>query len=357
MKKIVLIITGIVVIVGAGLFLKKQKEHVAALPLAKEYTKSVETVMPQVRNVTQKREFLAELFSSKQANIASKFPARIKKIYVHENDRVRKGERLVALDDKDILANLASLQSQKKALLLDRNNAKDVLQRNQKLYAIEALSKELLDASRAKYETKRSALKTLEAKITQTEVQLNYLNLVAPFSGVVGSKLLDEGSLAPVGKPIITLNTEKQKLLFSFSQNEMPVVAGQKVYLQKKLVGEVRKIYDDAKNSLLVAEVALNKPVNFANKSLVHIAVAVASVDACSVPLNALLHTQEGIFVMQYKEKRFSKLGVDVVLQNSEYAAISPCPKYDVAIGSEAKLSVLQAYKKILISKAETNEK
>ncbi|QOP43461.1 efflux RND transporter periplasmic adaptor subunit [Sulfurimonas sediminis] len=357
MKKIVLIIVGVLVAAGAGLFLKKQKEHVAALPAAKEYSKSVETTVAKEKSVSRKREFLAEVFSLKQAGIASKFTANIKKIYVHENDKVKKGELLVTLDDKDILANLTSLKAQKKALLLDLKNARDILQRNKKLYAIEAVSKEILDASNAKYQTTRSAVKSAEAKITQTKVQLNYLNLVAPFDGVIGSKLLDEGSIAPAGKPVVTLNTQKQKLTFSFSQNQVPIAEGQKVYLQKRLIGRVSKIYDDAKNALLVAEVTLQKRIDFANKSFVHIKVEIANAKGCSVPLNALLHTQEGVYVMQYQEGKFSKLAVDLLLEDNSAAVVSPCPKYRVALGSEAKLSMLPAYGKIIIDKAQTNEK
>ncbi len=352
MKKVILIVVAVLVVVSAALFLKKEKESVAHLPVAKEYLKSVDIVMAKEESISQKQEFLAEVLSSKSANIATKFVARIKKIYVNENDKVKKGDLLVSLDDREILATLSSLKEQKKSLTLDVENTKNILQRNQKLYEIEAISKEAFDASRAMYQTKLSALKSTDEKINQTKVQLQYLNIRAPFSGVVGSKLLDAGSLAPAGKVIVTLNSDDQKLTFMFSQNEKPIVEGQKVFLDNTEIGYISKIYDDARNSLLVAEVKLYKSLPYANKSYKTIEVEVDSVKTCTLPLNALLHKHDETYIMVYKDGKFSQMKIKVVLENSQRAAISPCPKAPVGVASEAKLSILPTYGKIIVNKA-----
>ncbi len=353
MKKVILILIAVLVAVSAALFLKKQKESVSDLAVAKEYLKSVDIVMAKEEYLSQKKEFLAEVLSSKSANIATKFVARIKNIYVNENDKVKKGDLLVSLDDREILATLSSLKEQKKSLALDVANAKNILERNQKLYDIEAISKEVFDASRAMYQTKLSALKSTDEKINQTKVQLQYLNIRAPFSGVVGSKLFDAGSLAPTGKVILTLNSDDQKLNFMFSQNEKPIAQGQKVFLDNKEIGYISKIYDDAKNTLLVAEVKLYEPLPYANKSYKTIKVEIDRAKACTLPLNALLHKHDEIYVMVYKDEKFSQKKVKVALENTKRAAVSPCPNEPVGVASEAKLSILSTYGKILVDKAQ----
>lgn len=352
MKKIILIIAAILVVVFAAKFLIKQKDDVANLPTAKKYAKSVDIVMPKEEQISQKEEFLAEVLSSKSANIATKAVARIKKIYVNENDKVKKGELLVSLDDKDILSSLDSLKEQKNALKIDVANAKKIYLRNKKLFKTDTISKDALDNSKVVYHTKLSAYKGIDSKITQTKVMLQYLNIKAPFSGTIGSKLLDAGSLAPAGKAILTLNSNDQKLTFLFSQGKKPIVVGQKVFLDNKEIGSVSKIYDDARNSLLVAEVKLNKPLPFANKSYKTIEVEVDSKKGCTLPKNALLHKSDATYVMAYKDEKFTQLKVEVILDNSKKALISPCPKEPVAIASEAKLSILPTYGKIIVSKA-----
>ncbi len=353
MKKIILIIIAFLVVVSAALFLKKQKESVANLPIAKEYLKSVDIVVAKDENISQKKEFLAEVLSSKSANIATKFAAKIEKIFVNENDRVKKGDLLISLDDREILATLSSLKDQKNAQKIDVANVKKIFQRNIKLYKTNTISKDALDNSRVVYHTKLSALKATDEKIIQTKVQLQYLNIKAPFDGVIGSKLLDAGSLAPAGKVILTLNSDDQKLNFMFSQNDKQIAQGQRVFLDNKEIGYISKIYDDAKDTLLVAEVKLYKPLPYANKSYSTIKVEVDSAKACTLPLNALLHKHDGTYIMVYKDGKFSQMKVDVILQNSQKVAISSCPKEPVAIASEAKLSILPTYGKIIVNKAQ----
>ena len=357
MKRIVFITVALLVVVSAGLFLKKQKQNVETLPSAKEYAKSVDVVMPYNGKIAQDREFLAQVLSSKSANIATKFAARIKKVYVEENDKVKQGDLLISLDDAEILATLASLKEQEKSLIIDVTNAKNIFTRNAKLYDIEAISKEAFDTSKAIYHTKLAALSATKEKINQTKAQLQYLNIRAPFSGVVGSKFLDAGSLAPAGKVILTLNSDDQKLNFSFSQNAKPIAEGQKVFVDAKEIGQVTKIYDDAKNALLVAEVKPYHPLAYANKSYITIAVEVDSVQSCIIPVDALLHKKDATYVMLYKEGIFQKQKVDVVLQNDHNAAIAQCPNYPVAVGSEAKLATLGTYGKVVVDGAYNNEK
>ena len=348
MKKIILITVAIAVVVGAGIFLKKQKDVVAHLPKPKTFIHSVAVIHAKTEEVKETRDFLAQLQATDSAYIASKFSANIKKIYVNENDMVKKGALLIALDDSEIKSNLASLHEQKVALTADLNNAKTILQRNKKLYEIAAISKEAFDNSNVVYQNKLSALKSVNEKIKQTESQLQYLNIRAPFSGRIGSKLANNGSLALPGKPLLTLNSDDQKLIFTFVDGDKPILQGQKVYIKEELIGEIFKRYDDAKNGLLVAEVKPYKSLPYANKSYKTISVVVNTAKGCSVPLNALLHQKDGVFVMVYEDQQFKAKKVSLLLQNSQKAVVSECIKDDlIATASEAKLSILPSYGKV----------
>lgn len=351
MKKILSIIIALAVVVAAGMFLKKQKEGVATLTKPKTYVHSVAVVQAQKRTLEKKRRFLAELQASNSAFIASKFSANIKKIYVNENDKVRKNQLLISLDDSDIKANLSSLHEQKIALEADLANAKNILERNKKLFKIEAISQEAYDNSNVMYQNKFSALKSVKEKIKQTNSQLAYLNITAPFSGRIGSKTSNDGSLALPGKPLLTLNSDDQKLVFSFVDTENPIVEGQKVYIDGKLVGEILKRYDDAKNALLVAEVKPYKSLPYANKSFKTIDIVVDSATGCSLPINAILHKKSGNYIVIYKDGKFENKAVEVLLNNNKDVVISECVTEPVATASEAKLSLLSSYGNVIINK------
>ena len=350
MKKILFIIIVIVVAVGAMKFLKEKKDEVANLEKPKEMTKSVTVTKAKTKTLSQSREFLAQVQASNSAYIASKFSATIKNIYVNENDVVKKGKLLISLDDSEIKANLNSLNEKKIALDIDLINSKKILDRNKKLLKIEAISKESYDNSNVVYQNKLAAFKGVKDSIKQVKSQLKYLNIKAPFDGVVGSKLNNEGSLAIAGKAILTLNSNDQKMIFSFVDGDKPIIEGQRVFIDEKLIGEVVKRYDDAKNSLLVAEVKPYKVLPYANKSYKTIDVEVDTLKGCTLPVDALLHKNNEVFIMIYEDGRFISKKVDILLQNNTQAIVSACPSQSVAISSEAKLSILPTLGKVIIN-------
>jgi len=350
MKKIIMIIVAVAIVAVSVNFLKKQQQDVANMSVPKKYTKTIAVTNTQEKTVQVSREFLAQVLSSNSAFIASKFSANIKKIYVNENDKVQKGDLLVSLDDSEIQSNLISLKEQQIAIKTDVQNAKSILERNRKLFKINAISKEALDNTEVMYQNKISSLKSVQEKIKQTKSTLQYLNIKAPFSGRIGAKLANDGSLAIPGKPILTLNSDDQKLIFSFVDGNKPIVEGQKVYIEDKLIGEISKRYDDAKNSLLVAEIKPYKLLPFANKSFVTINVVTDSARGCRVPANALLHKTDGAYIVEYKDNKFTFKKVNIVIENAKEAIIKECTQYPIATASEAKLALLPSYAQIYIS-------
>jgi len=343
MKKIIITLLVIAVAVSAALFLKSQKKVVDEQPVAEVYRYNVQLQSTTTKTVRETRHFLAQLLASKSSLIASKFSADIKKIYVKENDVVKKGQMLIALDDAEIRANISSLKQQRSALKNDVENTKRTLTRNQKLLNADAISQEQYDNSYVMYQNKLATLNATEEKIKQSYAQLNYLNIKAPFSGRVGTIFVDAGNLAIPGKPIISLNSDDQKLIFSYVATSQPIIEGQKVLIDNQLVGTIARRYDDAKNALLVAEVKLSMPLHYANKAYLNIDVVIAETEGCSVPLNALLHRKDETVLMVYKNSHFEPFEADIILQDDRDAILTGCPDAPFATASEAKLALLPA--------------
>ena len=349
-KKLILGAVAILVTIVAVNFFKQQKKDVASLNTPKEYTKSVDTIKAKEKTVEVSREFLAQVLSSNSAFIASKFSANIKKIYVNENDKVKKGDLLVSLDDSEIQANLVSLKDQQNAIKNDVQNTKTILERNKKLYKINAISKESLDNTEVMYQNKLSSLTSIKEKIKQTRSTLQYLNIKAPFKGRVGVKMATDGSLAIPGKPILTINSDDQKLIFSFVDASKPIIEGQQVYLNDKLIGEISKRYDDAKDSLLVAEIKPHKLLPIANKSYITIKVVTNSAKGCMVPANTLLHKTDGTYIVIYENQKFKFKKENIIIGNAKEAIIEECTKLPIAMASEAKLALLPSFGKVIIN-------
>jgi multidrug efflux pump subunit AcrA (membrane-fusion protein) len=337
--------------ITGGMFLKKQKKLVSELDAPKVYHHSVDMITPSKKTLRQTRHFLAQLLASKSAFIASKFSANIKKIYVKENDKVKKGKLLISLDDSEIRANIASLVKQKNSIKVDIANVKRSLARSKKLLDIEAISQEKYDNINVMYQNKLSNLEAVKEKIKQSKAQLAYLNIKAPFSGRVGSVFLDAGNLALPGKAIISLNSDDQKLVFSYVDTNKHILEGQSVLVDNQEVGKIFRRYDDAKNALLVAEVKLSKSLPYVNKAFVNIDVVISKQHGCSVPQNALLHRKDKTMVMAYKDSHFEAKEVQIILEDKDDVLLKECPLYNIAVASEAKLSLLPSLGEVNVTK------
>jgi RND family efflux transporter MFP subunit len=137
--------------------------------------------------------------ADKYISIGVRIPGRIEKFFVDESDRVKTGDPLVQLDDRDYKA---ALESQKARLQVARANAQLhtlQLERQRKLRAQNYASQAELDTAETQLKVDRAQIAQLEAEIAQSQVNLDYTLLRAPADGVILAKLKEMGEMAVPG--------------------------------------------------------------------------------------------------------------------------------------------------------------
>ncbi len=350
MKKIILIVLLIILIAAGGILLKKRRQTIAEAPVATPLIYTVRTVLPETRTVSQTNTFLARLESANSAGISSKLSGRISELLVRESRKVRQGELLVRIDDQEIHASIAALQAKLISARTQRDYSKTLHERNKALFEAGGLAREKLEAAEVTYSAAAATVKELEQNILGLENQLDYSNLRAPFAGIVGTIFLRQGDLAAPGRPILSLNSLPQKLTFSFMPGPVDIQAGQDVLLEGIKAGKIATLYNDAKAGLWVAEVTPDRRLEQPNGSYLTIEVVTKTASGCSVPIQALLHREQGESIMFYQGDHFEEKSVNVNVQGKEFALIDPCVTSPVAVASEAKLSLLPTYGSIMIS-------
>ena len=351
MKKSILIILIIILIIAAAVLLKKRRQTIAEAPVATPMACTVRIVKPETKTVSHISTFLARLASANSAAISSKLSGRICELRVRESQKVRQGDLLVRIDDQEVLANIDALQAQLAASGKQRDYSKLLNERNVALFEAGGLSREKLDASEVALSVAVAMVKDLAQKIRGIENQLDYLNIRAPFAGIVGTIFLHPGDLAVPGRAIFLLNSLPQKLTFSFmpGANEIfsnetlsnEIFSGQDVLSNGVKIGKVITIYNDAKGGLSVAEVAPDRRLDLPSGSYLTIGVVIKTASGCAVPVQALLHRAQGESVMVYQGDHFEEKSVTVMVQDKAFALVDPYVTQDVAVASEAKLSLL----------------
>ena len=205
---------------------------------------------------------------AKEVDVNSKVPGRVISLFVKEGDQVEKGQLLARIDNRDIVAKTnqakagvdalesqlaqsstvtalqdqtlqATLASSKAQLANAQTNLslteKDVNRFNE-LAASGAVSQQIVDGYRAKYESAQANYnvaqagvaaaeasllqskanreneavvqgKIMQAKaaVTEVEVYLDETEIRAPFSGIVTTKYIEQGAMISTGTPIVAI--------------------------------------------------------------------------------------------------------------------------------------------------------
>jgi len=313
----------------------------------------VTTVMPRKGTLVSTQRFLAQIQSKHGIKVTTKLAGTIEKLYVHTGQTVKKGDKLLTIDSTELRSNLDALKAALQAQLNDLKLARSTDEANQKLYEAGALPRQQLDQFRVGLAAKEAQIEATRQQIAQVKHQMTYLNLTAPFDGHIDSVLLHEGDLAATGRPILSMSNGKKKLVFGFVPTvRTQIKPGQIVSSAGMQIGTVRTIYATSQNGLVNAEVALTQPIELPVGASMDIDVAIRATQGCILPDDTLIHTAEGTRLMQYNEKHFTSMEVNVTAQNEGLVVVKPCPKYPVARGSEVRLAQLPAYDNVQISGA-----
>jgi HlyD family secretion protein len=243
----------------------------------KEPVVSVQTTPAQRGPISQVITAEAVVYPLQQANVAPKITSTVKKFYVQRGSRVRQGQLLAELENKDLAGMAeaskgdfeqadaaykttvgASLPQQIQKAQLDADTAKSAFEAQQKVYdarkalfqqgAIprrdvdnaevaylqarsqnEQAQKQLADLQRL---GKEQALKSAEGsrlsaegKMKGAEAQLSYSRITSPMDGVVTDRPLYEGDLATANQPILTvMNTSRLIAKAHIAQSEAAVL-------------------------------------------------------------------------------------------------------------------------------------
>ena len=196
----------------------------------------VEAVPVRVGAVARTITAVGSLLSNESVVIRPEVAGRITELPFKEGQKVAKGTVLVRLDDSVAKATLAQAQA---SIAFDKAEL--------------ARAEELLSRNAGPARTREQAFAKLQADqaaVQLAQAQLEKLNIVAPFDGVLGLRKVSVGDMVAAGKDIVNLEAiDTLKLDFRVPEAYLPAVkAGQKLAVSvdafggRKFEGEVYAI-------------------------------------------------------------------------------------------------------------------
>ena len=154
------------------------------------------------------------------AIVSAQMMGRIQQVLVHEGDSVRAGQTLVVLDDASMRSSVAQAQaavraaeSQQLAAQSGAKLASSTLERYKQLEAQKSVSPQEMDEVSRRAQEAEAQLDAMRAQTDAAKAQesgartlLGYTRLLAPFNGIVTSRMADPGTLASTGAPLLQVD-------------------------------------------------------------------------------------------------------------------------------------------------------
>jgi len=151
--------------------------------------------------------------------IASRVMGTVRAIQVKEGDKVKAGDLLLTLDDRDMAQRTAAAEAGFKEALMAQEAARQskaladiTYQRYKNLHVEKAVTGQEMDQVETKrkiagleYERSGEAVSRSKALLAEANVYLGFTKIRAPQSGVVTEKRIDVGSMASPGTPLMTI--------------------------------------------------------------------------------------------------------------------------------------------------------
>ncbi|HTI46585.1 MAG TPA: efflux RND transporter periplasmic adaptor subunit [Casimicrobiaceae bacterium] len=196
--------------------------------------------------------------AQRKAAISSKATGRLEWLGVAEGSRVKAGDVIARIDDRDVVAQAQSAEANVRAARasvaqaeVERDNAQVELKRNQDLVSKGFISQSALDTAKARYDRAVAGVASAQASLNaaiagarNAEVAVDYTQIRAPFDGVILSKTANVGDLVT---PFSSATDSKGAVVSMADMSTLEVEADvSESSLSKVYVGQPAEIMLDA---------------------------------------------------------------------------------------------------------------
>jgi RND family efflux transporter MFP subunit len=141
----------------------------------------------------------------RQSTVAAQVGGNVLELAVKAGDRVKAGQLLARIDDRDAQAGLARTEAGVAQADAEHRNARLQAERTRELRGQGFVSQAALDVADTQLKAATAGLAQAQAGRTQAALARGYAAVVAPFDAVVQATLVEAGDLATAGRPLVAL--------------------------------------------------------------------------------------------------------------------------------------------------------
>lgn len=182
--------------------------------------------------------------AQRKASVASKATGRLEWLGVVEGSRVRKGQLIARVENRDMVAQVEQAAANVLSARAELADAERAYQRARDLAAQNYVSGSALDSAQARLDKARAALAVAQANQRAAQVSVDQTQIRAPFDGVVLTKSANVGDVIT---PFSSASESKGAVVTMADMDTLEVEADvSEVNLSKISVGQPCEIQLDA---------------------------------------------------------------------------------------------------------------
>jgi RND family efflux transporter MFP subunit len=166
-------------------------------------------------------ETTGTLKSEQVSNIASRIMGVVTAIYVREGDRVKAGQLLVAIDNRELLQKVKGAAMAMETAKSNKAMTEITWRRYQQLHAEKAVSQQEMDQMETQKKMADSEYERAKAAYEETGIYEAYAKIKAPVAGIITSKKIDGGSMAVPGQVLITIESDAALYVEAFADETL----------------------------------------------------------------------------------------------------------------------------------------
>jgi RND family efflux transporter MFP subunit len=141
----------------------------------------------------------------RQSTLAAQVAGNVLTLAVKAGDRVKSGQVIARIDDRDAQAGLLRAQAGVAEAQAQWRNAQITTQRTRDLHAQGFISQSALDVADTQSQAAQANLKQAQAAQSQAALAHGFTTVTAPFDAVVLATLVESGDLATPGRAVATV--------------------------------------------------------------------------------------------------------------------------------------------------------
>ncbi len=200
------------VIVGGAIFAGVAGHRVLSVraaqtngPESAPLTAVTPMVIQMQDTLTIPRRFSGQFEAAQETTLSFEEGGTIYDILVREGDRVAQGDVIAAIDTRLLQAERARLLATRAVLEAETDLAQRTDERQRALLADGHVTQQRVDETSLQLAGLEASVAEIDARLAAVDVRLSKAQILAPFAGEIGTRLLDVGAVAGPGTPVVTL--------------------------------------------------------------------------------------------------------------------------------------------------------